>query len=257
MILYFSGTGNSAYAANYIGEIIEDQTLNLFEKIRDNDYTSLQSDRPWVIATPTYCWQIPRILEDWIMKTEFVGSKDIYFVMTCGSDVGNAEKYLQKLCAMKGFNYRGCAEIVMPENYIAMFNAPGKSEAKRVVKVAQRSLKKAAGYIATNSKMPAVKTNLAGKLNSSIVNKIYYPLIVKDKKFYAKDNCTGCGLCVRKCPLSNISMRDAKPKWHGDCTHCMACICYCPEEAIEYGKVSRGKERYTCPDMVDDLRRPE
>lgn len=245
MILYFSGTGNSAYAANYIGEIIEDQTLNLFEKIRDNDYTSLQSDRPWVIATPTYCWQIPRILEDWIMKTEFVGSKDIYFVMTCGSDVGNAEKYLQKLCAMKGFNYRGCAEIVMPENYIAMFKAPDEEEETVIMKKADRTLARIVRRLKNNENLQPVKVSVIGKLLSGI-NSGYYSLIVKDKKFYAEDNCNGCGLCEKKCPLGNIEIVDGKPQWNGSCTHCMACIAYCPKEAIEYGKASKGKRRYTC-----------
>ena len=34
MILYFSGTGNSEYAAKRIGKEIEDEVTNLFEKIR-------------------------------------------------------------------------------------------------------------------------------------------------------------------------------------------------------------------------------
>lgn len=256
MILYFSGTGNSAYAADFISKKIGDEVINLFDKIRDNDFSTVESERPWVICTPTYCWQIPKILENWITKTEFRGSRDIYFVMTCGGDIGNAEKYLKQLCEKKGFNYRGCAEVVMPENYIAMFNSPDESEAKRIVRAAQRSLKKAAGYIETGSKMVPVKVNVIGKL-SSAVNKIFYALFVKDKKFYAKDTCTGCGLCVKKCPLSNITLKEGKPQWNGNCTHCMACISYCPAESIEYGKASAGKERYTCPDMIDDLKMPE
>ena len=34
MILYFSGTGNSEYAAKRIGKEIGDEVLNLFEKIK-------------------------------------------------------------------------------------------------------------------------------------------------------------------------------------------------------------------------------
>lgn len=52
MILYFSGTGNSAFAAKFIGEAIDDQVLDLFDKIRNNDYSSMESKRPWVIAAP-------------------------------------------------------------------------------------------------------------------------------------------------------------------------------------------------------------
>lgn len=34
MILYFSGTGNSEYAAKRIGRELDDKVLNLVEKIR-------------------------------------------------------------------------------------------------------------------------------------------------------------------------------------------------------------------------------
>lgn len=247
MILYFSGTGNSAFAAKFIGEAIDDQVLDLFDKIRNNDYSTMESNRPWVIAAPVYCWQLPHIVRDWMKKAEFKGNKDVYFVLTCGGDMGNGEKYLKKLCKQVGLNYKGSAEVIMPENYIALFEAPDKEKAQRIIKGAERSLQKAADMIKAGKRLADVKTGLAGKLNSSIVNMVYYPLIVKDKKFYAEDSCTGCGLCEKKCPLVNITMKGGKPSWNGNCTHCMACISYCPAEAIEYGKASKGKERYICP----------
>ncbi len=247
MILYFSGTGNSACAARYIGEKIGDDVLDLFEKIRGIDHSAVESERPWVVAAPVYCWQLPHIVKEWLMSTELNGSREIYFILTCGSSMGNAEKYLKRLCRGKGMVYKGCVEIVMPENYIALFEAPEKDEAERIIRAAERPLQKAAECIRKGETFPEAKAGFAGKLLSGITNKMYYPLIVKDKKFYAKDACNGCGLCEKKCPLSNISMDDGKPSWHGTCTHCMACIAYCPQVAIEYGKASRGKVRYVCP----------
>jgi len=244
MILYFSGTGNSAYAARYLAADLHDEVLNLHEKTRNGDCTPMTSDRPWIIAAPIYCWQLPRLVRDWMLKTEFRGSRDIYFVMTCGSDMGNGEKYLRKLCAELGLNYMGAAEVVMPENYIAMFDAPDEKESAVIVKKAERTLNRALRYIREGKRLPKVKTGFKGRVCSSLVNAIYYPLIVKDKKFYAEDKCDGCGLCVQRCPLNNISIENGKPVWHGNCTHCMACICYCPVEAIEYGNISKGKRRY-------------
>ena len=52
MILFFSGTGNSEYVAERIGKDIGDTVLNLFEKIRKQDYSALQSDKPWIVVTP-------------------------------------------------------------------------------------------------------------------------------------------------------------------------------------------------------------
>ena len=45
MILYFSGTGNSEYVAKYIAERIEDDIENLFDRIRKEDYSSMESER--------------------------------------------------------------------------------------------------------------------------------------------------------------------------------------------------------------------
>lgn len=265
MILYFSGTGNSAYAAKYIGKEIGDEVVNLFDRIRSKDYSPMHSNRPWIIAAPVYCWQLPRLVKDWMMQTEFKGNKDIYFVLTCGSDMGNAEKFLKQLCGELGLNYRGAAPVVMPENYIAMFKAPDEKEESVIMKKADRTLNRIARRIKNNEDLLPVKVSIIGKLLSGI-NSVYYKVIVKDKKFYAEDTCNGCGLCAKKCPLGNIEMvtvgEDAgteragnatyvgkanlRPQWNGNCTHCMACIAYCPTEAIEYGRASKGKRRYIC-----------
>ena len=244
MILYFSGTGNSAYAARFLAAELHDELVNLNDRIKAGDHSPLTSDRPWIVVAPVYCWQLPRLVRDWMLETELRGCRDVYFVMTCGSDMGNGEKYLKQLCSELDLNYMGAAEIVMPENYIAMFNAPDEKESEVIIKKAERRLKRALSYMKEGERMPDVKTGIVGRICSSLVNAVYYPLIVKDKKFYAEDTCSGCGLCVKKCPLNNITVENGKPVWHGNCTHCMACISYCPVEAIEYGNRSKGKRRY-------------
>lgn len=73
MICYFSGTGNSAFAAQRIGRLTGMEVLDLFERIRDQDYSPLQASQPWVIVTPTYAWRIPRIVSEWLEKTPLTG----------------------------------------------------------------------------------------------------------------------------------------------------------------------------------------
>lgn len=247
MVLYYSGTGNSEYVAKKIGEQIEDEVVNLFDKIRKNDYSEIHSDRPFVIVYPTYAWQMPRILRDFILRTAFTGNKCVYFVATCGASMGNMTKYLSELCRQKAFNDMGCAEVVMPENYIAMFNVPERSEAVRIIKNADIVIKNIVDVIKHNGTIPKKKADIFAKVNSSMVNTIFYPLFVSAKKFYATDACIGCGKCTEICPLNNISLKEKKPVWGDRCTHCMACICKCPKEAIEYGSKSKGKPRYQCP----------
>ena len=59
--------------------------------------------------------------------------------MTCGSEIGNAAKYNRELCQAKGIEYMGTAQVIMPENYIAMFKVPQADEARQIIKRAGRS----------------------------------------------------------------------------------------------------------------------
>lgn len=247
MILYFSGTGNSEYTAKRLGEVIEDETLNLFERLRTKNYSAISSEKPWVIVTPTYAWRIPHIIDELLRKTELLGNKNIYFVMTCGGEIANAPAYLKQLCSDKNLNFMGCAEIVMPENYLAMFSTPTQDEALKIIAKSESAIDKAALMIKNGEALPEQKISVMNKLCSGIVNTMFYSVFVHAKKFYATDACISCGKCVNACPLNNISLKNGKPAWGTDCTHCMACINRCPKEAIEYGKISKGKPRYVCP----------
>lgn len=251
MILYYTGTGNSEYVAKRIAQSVNDSCLNLFEKLRNCDYSEISSESPFVIVCPTYGWQIPRILREWLKKTKLSGTSDIYFVMTCGGEIGNATKYLAGLCKYKGMNFKGCAEIVMPENYIALFDAPEETEALKIIQRAEPTIDSVADYITHAENIPNKPVGMMDKWKSSVVNAIYYPMLVHAKKFSVSDTCIGCGKCVRDCVLNNIELVDGKPAWNEKCTHCMACICGCPVQAIEYGKASKGKPRYQCPKKAE------
>ena len=252
MIVYFSGTGNSRYVAQILSEVLDDEMLDAGALLCRKETAALSSDRPWVFVCPVYGWRMPRIFSAWIEKSEFSGAKDAYFLLTCGSDMGDAEKYLKRLCKKKDLAFAGAQEVVMPENYIAMFKAPGKRLAAKIRKEAVPVVKKAAEKILAGEALAAKKAGLEDKLKSSVVNPAFYAICVKSKAFYVKENCIGCGKCARNCPVCGIEMRDGKPHWTGACTHCMACICLCGESAIEYGKKSKRKVRYQCPSYDEE-----
>lgn len=244
MILYFSGTGNSAHIAQKIGENISDETQDLFNKIRDHDFSQLRSDTPWVIVSPTYAWRIPRVLQEWLTKTTLTGNRDIYFVMTCGKNIGNAGAHIKKLCTSKGLHYKGCAAVVMPENYIALFSAPAEGEAREIIRRAEEKINKVSLLIKNKEKLLQPAVTFKDRIDSGVINDIFYPAFVHAKKFYATDACISCGKCEKVCPMKNITLEKGKPVWSDHCTHCMACICRCPTEAIEYGKHTKGLSRY-------------
>lgn len=244
MILYFSGTGNSRCIAQRIAGSSGGVLVSINDRIRSGDTSPIPVDGPLVIVTPTYAWRIPRVVRDWLLRTEFPSADRVWFVMSCGSEIGCADKYNRNLCRKKGLTCMGTAQIIMPENYIAMFHAPDADKAREIVAAAGPDIDRAAELITQGLPFPPTRGSLKDRAMSGPVNLFFYSFCVKDKPFTVSDNCTSCGLCTRLCPLNNIILKDGKPVWGGQCTHCMACICRCPAEAIEYGKKSVGQPRY-------------
>ena len=200
MVLYYTGTGNSGYVAKKVGEQIEDEVLNLFNKMKGYDNSEIHSDRPFVFVYPTYAWQMPRILRDFIIQTSFTGNKCAYFLTTCGDSMGNTSKYLKQLCRQKKFSYMGCAEVVMPENYIAVFNAPERKQAVKIIRNADIVIRNIIDVIKQNGTIPEKKVGAFAKASSGLINTLFYPLVVSARKFYAADVCIGCGKCTEVCP---------------------------------------------------------
>ncbi len=244
MILFFSGTGNSRYTAELIGSVIGEKPVSLNDIIKSGAAPSFNSESPYIIVCPTYAWRIPRIVEKTIKKADFSGSRDIYFVLTCGDGDGNAYAYAKKLCEETGMTFKGLKSVVMPENYIVLFNAPADHEAKKIIEKARPEILSIAETIRSGGELTE-STKALGKILSSAVNSVFYPVFVSAKGFYATDECVSCGKCAELCPLNNITLKDGKPVWGADCTHCMACICRCPEKAIEYKNKTKGKPRYS------------
>ena len=178
--------------------------------------------------------------------------------MTCGESNGNAIKQNIEISKDKNLMHKGTIKVVMPENYIALFNAPTKEKAKEIVEAAIKEFNKVIPLIRENKDIVVEPKGitLKDKKLSSIVNKFFYRSIVNDKKFIVdNDKCIKCLKCINVCPLNNISLLDNKITYShikDRCTHCMACISYCPKEAINYGDATINKNRYTIEEVVGE-----
>lgn len=251
MILYFSGTGNSRFAAQIIQKVTKDDISSMNELIKSGNKNTIKSDKPFVFVCPTYAWRIPKVVEKFIREVQLEGSKKAYFVLTCGDSTGNAVRYVKKLCMDKGLEFMGLSSLIMPENYIAMYNAPDKAKAEIEIQRATPAIYDVGEKIKDGQFLNEKNSKISGTLLSSIVNPIFYSYFVNAKGFYSTNECISCGKCVNLCPLNNIKLVDGKPQWGHNCTHCMACICRCPKEAIEYKNKTKGKPRYYLDNFSD------
>lgn len=79
-------------------------------------------------------------------------------------------------------------------------------------------------------------------------------LIVKDVEIvkYPKlkiyqDQCTMCGLCASACPDKNLTNVKTYIKINDEvgCLHCLRCMNHCPSNAITFGELTEGDNQYT------------
>ena len=188
MVLYFSGTGNSRFAAELIASELKDDIFSLNDLIQKEDYRVFESEKPYVIVSPVYAWQLPRIVRDYIRRCRFMGNRQMYFVLTCGSNLGNSQKYAKDLADRLGMEYKGMAEIVMPENFITMFKAPSPKAGRRIIKKAEKKITETAHIIRDGGNLEYSSPKV--RVLSSLVNVTFYKYFMGDKTLHTTDECT-------------------------------------------------------------------
>ena len=93
MIIYFSGTGNSKFVAEYLADKLEDSILSLNKVIKNGEKLVCTSEKPYIIVAPIYAWRFPGLVEEHLEKAALNGSKTVYCIATMGENSGNADRY--------------------------------------------------------------------------------------------------------------------------------------------------------------------
>ena len=204
MIFYFSGTGNSKYCADMLADKLDDKVINTVDYIKKEG--KFNSQKPLIFVCPTYAWKMPKVFADFIRKSSFSGNNNAYFIMTCGGETGNAQKEIKDLCMQKGFRYRGLLPIVMPDNYIVLFQAPRDEQILKMLKNTHKKIEDNINIIKKLDNFTPLDTNAFDNLKSGAINTGMYKFFIKTKKFKAENTCISCGKCERVCPLDNIKL---------------------------------------------------
>lgn len=253
-IYYFSGTGNSLHVAKELSKKIENSEIKpIVKMMQENNYTA-ESQRIGFVF-PIYYWGLPKIVEDFIKIINFQNPDYIFYVSVSGGESSNdcVSGKIKKILHNKKLQLNGGFRIVMPGNYIKMYDIDNPELQAKKLQQSKIRIKSIAKKI--NSNLNRVKKD-KNIILAKLVNNIWQQGVNKsDKTFSVSYECNSCGTCKNICPVNNINLIDGKPVWNHKCQECYACIHFCSKKAIKVQSEKKTeKGRYKHPDVtVKDL----
>ncbi len=236
MIFYFSGTGNSKWAAEQVAALTGDRAYDITHL---SERPSLQGEKQLGLVFPIYAWGVPEPMLDFVKGLEKT-SAFTFAVCTCGEEAGLAMKKLSGLYPLDS-----CYSLVMPNNYIIGADVDDDETARQKIRAARQDIQTLSGEVIRQEQVCRVHQGSLAGLKSSLVNFGFNRFARSTKAFFATEACIGCGLCSAHCPASTISLVDGRPVWGKRCYQCLRCINECPQRAIQYGKSTASRGRYT------------
>ena len=261
LILYFSGTGNTEFVAQYIKKHlscdmfeIELFPLELFKSENISKYDAL------IFGFPVYALDIPVFIQEYLKDIPTTKTKSVFIFCTKALSSGTSLKHAIEIFKKSGYNPLGYADVKMPGSDGLAFLKKDSPMVHKIINIDFSTLEGVDNLVNRIKKVTKVLENdgveqFCLNVNSNIANSFFSSILKKTfivmegwlkRKFWADKNCIKCKKCERICPANNIKVNE-KVSFGSNCYLCMRCVHQCPMEAIQIGKKTVGKFRWRGP----------
>ena len=270
MILYFSGTGNSKWAAKTLALETGDTLVSIPEVINSDCSFTLEKDEHVGFIFPIHGWRVPNIVKEFLTKLTIktLGEDTshvkhyCFCLVTAGDSIGKAmERFQQQLKSVTvndALSLKAVCSLIMPESYVGLPGMDVDTKEKELEKkeLASKQLKEFSKIL---KQRPHTDSNQIWGWNQLIrgpipsffsgpVGGFFERFLITDKPFHVDNRrCVKCGICANVCPVSDIKGGlGYEPEWlhNGKCLTCFSCYHHCPHHAIEFGKRTQKKGQY-------------
>ena len=270
MIFYFSGTGNSKWAAKTLALETGDTLVSIPEVINSNCSFTLEKDEHVGFIFPIHGWRVPNIVKEFLTKLTIktLGEDTshvkhyCFCLVTAGDSIGKAmERFQQQLKSVTvndALSLKAVCSLIMPESYVGLPGMDVDTKEKELEKkeLASKQLKEFSNILKQH---PHKDSNQIWGWNQLIrgpipsffsgpVGGFFERFLITDKPFHVDSRrCVKCGICANVCPVGDIKGGlGFEPEWlhNGKCLTCFSCYHHCPHHAIEFGKRTQKKGQY-------------
>jgi len=263
LVLYFSGTGNTAYVGKYLDNRLKHKGVDVHTaSIEAVDKSIIVEYDYLIFGFPVYACDVPVFVQNYLKEFPLTINKSVFLYCTKAIASGTALLHAENIFKKNGYCTIGMADISMPGSDGLAFI---KKDSSMVLKIRKRDFGNLPEANLIVEKLMQVQNSIelgedinkykviskirAGKKIVGYILMKSYPFFENNlkKKFWANDNCIKCKKCEKICPSYNIEVKETV-KFDNKCYLCMRCIHQCPVEAIQIGKKTEGKFRWKGPD---------
>lgn len=242
MVFYFTATGNSLYAARHFSE----SPVSIPQIMRG---TKRQfSDDTIGIVCPVYAGEPPKMVIQFLRESTFQ-TKYFYFILTYGFDQSDAPEFTVRLAEEAGIHVDYVAAIQMVDNYLPMFDMDAEMALDKHV---DQQLTDAVKAVADRVQGVPEASEEGRRLHAQVaaMNR-ENPSFNNGSQITVSENCIGCGICEKVCPIDNFYIENKRAKRREDtCEFCLACAQNCPKKAIRLSIADKNPNaRYRNPNI--------
>lgn len=227
MVFYFTGTGNSLYAA----KVLDEDYRSIAQTIHDNQ--RYRAERIGVIC-PVYGHEMPEIVKKFLAEAKWE-TEYFYLVLTYGNQHGGAAELAEIYLETIGKHADYITTLKMVDNFLPVFDM-NEQIAMDPEKKVEEHLAQIKQDIVSLRHWHQPVTEADRKWHREFLRHRGESIARTGGDFYeVTERCIGCGICTRVCPKGCITLKNQRAVYEDSktsCQLCMACVHNCPKNAI-------------------------
>ncbi len=237
----FSGTGNTLMAAREFERQavrfgLETEIKTLSGGGEETGFDRIDAEADLIgLFYPVLGFGAPRSVIDWVRSLPKGEGRRFFLLLSAAGgevDVNSAAAgKISRLLVRRGYEVPYVRILKMGSNWLVRFPDDFTRDLMRVLPA---KCADAAEAVAAGEKRRLPKRPLLNAMTSFVsFHEDQFGARLWGRLLKANENCNGCGLCVKRCPMENITKdRNGRVSFGWNCQWCMRCVYGCPQKAI-------------------------